>query len=262
VRTQNDFDYSLLDVTGHRPWPVPDGPWIMTQTWHDLLFAHWPVELDLLRSTVPPMFPVDTFDGRAWIGVIPFDMTNVAPRAMPALPRLSAFPELNVRTYVTVDGKPGVYFLSLDAANSLAVRVARLLFSLPYHTADMRVGAVEDWVTYSSRRSGTTGPPAQFTGRYRPTGAPVPPRFGTLEHFLTERYCLYTTDRRGRAYRLEIHHKPWPLQSADAAVWANTMADASGCPLPDVPPLLHFSRRQDVVAWPLTPIDAPGPPAR
>src|SRR5687768_11161807 len=98
-----DFDYRTLDVTSHRPWPMPDRPWVMTQTWHDLLFSHWPVDPAMIRAHVPTGLELDLFDGRAWIGVVPFHMTNVAPRAVPALPGLSAFPELNVRTYVRVD---------------------------------------------------------------------------------------------------------------------------------------------------------------
>jgi len=126
-----DFDDSFLTDTAHRPWPLPERPWIMTQTWHDLLFAHWPVDKERLRAKLPPGIALDLFDGQAWLGVVPFRMSNVAPRGLPALPWVSAFPELNVRTYVTRDGKPGVYFFSLDAANPLAVQTARTLFHLP-----------------------------------------------------------------------------------------------------------------------------------
>src|SRR5690349_19630993 len=100
------FDYRILDQTDHRPWPLPDEPWLMTQSWHDLLFAHWPVDKTRLRELVPPALPLDLYEGRAWVGVVPFHMTNVAPRGLPSLPFVSAFAELNVRTYVVVDGKP------------------------------------------------------------------------------------------------------------------------------------------------------------
>ncbi|MGH8637044.1 MAG: YqjF family protein, partial [Burkholderiales bacterium] len=143
---QNDFDQGVLEPVEHRPWPMPDGPWIMTQSWHDLLFAHWPLPQDALRDNVPDTYPIDTFGGHAWIGVIPFHMTNVAPRGIPALPWVSAFPELNVRTYVTVGGKPGVFFFSLDAGNPIAVRAARTLFSLPYYSAEMHVDAKDGWL--------------------------------------------------------------------------------------------------------------------
>jgi uncharacterized protein len=247
---QNDFDYESLDRTAHRPWPLPGGPWIMTQSWHDLLFAHWPVEAPLLRARVPSSLPLDLYDGQAWIGVIPFRMTNVAPRGVPALPWVSTFAELNVRTYVTVDGKPGIYFFSLDASNALAVSTARTLFSLPYYSAAMEVGSKEGWIEYRSRRK-ADHPSAEFAGRYRPCGPAQEPQPGTLEHFLTERYCLYTLDSGARVYRLEIHHRPWPLQPAELALTVNTMADAAGILLPPTPPLLHFSKRQDMVAWPM-----------
>jgi uncharacterized protein YqjF (DUF2071 family) len=246
------FNHRILDETTHRPWPMPDGPWVMTQTWHDLLFAHWPADVALLRSKVPAGFELDLFDGQAWIAVVPFRMTNVAPRGVPPLPWVSAFPELNVRTYVSVHGKPGVYFFSLDASNPVAVGVARLLAHLPYYTADMEcTNAGNGWIEYRSRRTSSGAPPAAFSARYRPTSDAAPPARGTLEYFLTERYCLYTVDTAFRPYRLEIHHPPWPLQRADAQIGTNTMADAAGIRQPSMAPLLHFSKRQDMVAWPL-----------
>src|SRR4051812_7913481 len=113
--TVHDFDRSILDAVAHRPWPLPDRPWVMTQTWHDLLFAHWPMKASDLRPKVPAAFELDLFDGAAWVAVVPFHMTNVAPRGVPALPWLSDFPELNVRTYVRVGNRSGIYFFSLDA---------------------------------------------------------------------------------------------------------------------------------------------------
>jgi uncharacterized protein YqjF (DUF2071 family) len=244
----HDFDDSFLTVTAHRPWPLPERPWIMTQTWHDLLFAHWPVDKELLRAKLPPGIALDLFDGQAWLAVVPFRMTNVAPRGLPALPWVSAFPELNVRTYVTRGGKPGVYFFSLDAGNPLAVATARTLFHLPYFSATMSVDPRDGGIAYDSRRT-KASPPADLVCRYRPIGAAVAPVQGTLEHFLTERYCLYTVDGDFRARRLEIHHRPWPLQQAEIEIERNTMADAAGIRLPSIAPLLHFSKRQDVVAY-------------
>ena len=247
----HDFDYRSLEADGHRPWPRPSRRWIMTQSWHDLLFAHWPVDADQLRAKVPPELPLDLHDGQAWLGIVPFHMTNVAPRGVPALPGLSAFPELNVRTYVTLDGKPGVYFFSLDATNPIAVAAARLLFHLPYYFASMRVAWTEDWVHYHSRRTNETNGPAALEARYRPIGPAREPQRGTLDHFLTERYCLYAVAAGSRRYRLEIHHRPWALQPAELQASVNTMADAAELALPPVPPLLHFAKRQDMVAWPL-----------
>ena len=242
-----DFDNAILHETAHRPWPMPAAPWVMTQTWHDLLFAHWPVDPRELAGKVPAAFPLDVFDGVAWIGIVPFRMTNVAPRGVPSMPLLSEFPELNVRTYVRVGDRPGVYFFSLDAGSSVAVRAARVLLNLPYHLASMSASAVDSGVAYDSRRPGNAD--AVFTATYGPAGPAVPPQEGSLEHFLTERYCLYNMSRRGVPYRLEIHHPPWALQPADARLSRNTMAGVNGLRLPDRTPLLHFSRRQDAIAW-------------
>jgi uncharacterized protein len=245
--TDHDFNGAILSEVAHRPWPMPDAPWVMTQTWHDLLFAHWPVDAAVLRSKVPSAFDLDLFDDTAWLGIVPFHMTNVAPRGVPSLRWLSEFPELNVRTYVRVNDKPGVYFFSLDAGSTLAVRSARLLLNLPYYSATISVTFNADRIDYDTRRDGDSD--AIFSGSYRPAGAPRKLRLGSLEYFLTERYCLYNLDHFGAAYRLEIHHPAWSLQPAHAEFAHNTMANAAGVPLPDVKPLLHFSKRQDMVAW-------------
>lgn len=246
---QNDFPAGVVNDTAHRPWPLPDSPWLMTQSWHNLLFAHWPVDAKALRARIPPGLPLDLHDGQAWIGVVPFRMTNVAPRLVPALPLVSEFAELNVRTYVTVGGKPGVYFFSLDAESSMAVAAARALLQLPYFTAEMNVRCNGTCIDYSSHRTGGGDPPAHFVAQYQPSGPTYEPVPGTLDYFLTERYCLYNVDSRLRAYRLDIHHRPWTLQLAEATITANTMADAAGVRLPSMAPRLHFARRQDTLAW-------------
>ncbi len=243
----NDFDMSTLQAVAHRPWPLPDRPWVMTQSWHDLLFAHWRIDPSLLRTRVPEPFEIDLHDDVAWIGVVPFSMTNVAPRALPALPWLSAFPELNVRTYVRVGDRPGVYFFSLDAGRWLAVQAARRWLNLPYHVATMRVRRTGSRISYSSRRKADTD--CRFEAVYQPAGPVRAPERGSAEYFLTERYCLYNLTRRGAPYRLDIHHPPWPLQPAVAAITRNTMAAPQGLTLDGSPTFLHFARRQDVVAW-------------
>lgn len=239
---------------GHRPWPVPAGPWIMAQVWHDLLFAHWPVTTKQVRSYLPPALDVDTCDGQAWVGVVPFRMSGVRFRCTPELPWLSAFPELNVRTYVTTGGKPGVFFFSLDAANPIAVIAARRWYHLPYMHARMECRHSEDGgdrIVYASHRTHRGMPPAVFKGTYRPTGEVLDTPRQSLAHWLTERYCLYAVNKHGRLYRGEINHPPWPLQSAEAEIETNTMTLPYDIPLLDSAPLLHFSRRQDVVVWPL-----------
>jgi uncharacterized protein YqjF (DUF2071 family) len=235
-----------LSRTAHRPWPLPERSWVMTQSWHDLLFAHWRVDERLLRPLIPAAFDVDRFDGSAWLGVVPFTMTNVSARGVPAVPWLSAFPELNVRTYVSPrDGKRGVYFFSLDAASLLAVLGARAMFRLPYFQASMRVTHRGGAVRYESRRRRGG---AAFDASYEPAGAVFTAARGSLEFFLTERYCLYHVDRLGRPSRLEIHHAPWPLQPARAEIAENSMTEGLGIRLEGAP-LLHFAKRLDVVAW-------------
>jgi uncharacterized protein len=243
----NDFNKGVFHEVAHRPWPLSRRPWIMTQTWHDLLFAHWPTEPAVLAARVPAVFEVDLFHGQAWVGIVPFRMTNVAPRGVPALPWVSAFPELNVRTYVRVANRPGIYFFSLDAGNALAALAAKAWLNLPYYAASMSVTARHGVLHYVSRRRGGQGP--VFDATYAPSGTTFRPQHGSLEHFLTERYCLYALDHGARPYRLEIHHPPWRLQQANAAIAMNSMAASAGITLPQAAPLCHFARRQDMIAW-------------
>lgn len=225
---------------------APPSPMVMAQTWSDLLFAHWPVPFERLRALVPEPLVLEEFDGSAWVGVVPFRITGLRPRGVPARLGLD-FPELNVRTYVSVGGRPGVYFFSLDAGSQLAVWGARTFFRLPYHHAEMDVSIEGEWVRYRSRRLASRRGAGEFRARYRPAGDAFTAAPGTLEHFLTERYCLYAVLGGGRVLRVDIDHVPWPLQRAEAEIETNTMAAASGIALPDRPPLLHFSRRLDVV---------------
>jgi uncharacterized protein len=240
---------SIFDCIAHRPWALPPGPWIMAQLWHDLLFAHWKADAAELQPHVPTALEIDTFAGQAWLGIVPFRMSGVRVRWMPALPWSSAFPELNVRTYVTAQGKPGVWFFSLDAASRLAVAVARLSFHLPYFRARMTCRNVNRRIQYQSERTHSGAPCAAFQASYRAAGESFEPQRGTLEHFLTERYCLYSAASGGRVYRGEIHHPPWRLQRAEAQFTRNSMAEAAGLATPGGPPLLHFAERQDMVAW-------------
>jgi uncharacterized protein len=164
-------------------------------SWHDLLFMHWPIPEEALRSLIPPSLQLDTFDGSAWLSITPFRMSGTRPRSLPSVPPLSNFPELNVRTYVTAEDKPGIWFFSLDARNPIAVRLARATFSLPYFDAEMSCHVVGDEVRYRSVRTHRGAKEARFTGRYRPVGGPFNSRPGTLERFLTERYCLYSASK-------------------------------------------------------------------
>jgi uncharacterized protein len=240
----------VLGETDHRPWSLPQNAWLMGQSWVDLLFAHWRVPEEALRAVVPPQLPLDIYDGSAWIGVTPFCVRGLRLRGTPPVPILSDFPELNVRTYVSIEGKPGIYFLSLDADSRAAVFSARRAYRLPYFRSRIEVERDEEGVGYELLRTAEDGPPAYWTARYGPQGEELPVREGSLERWLTERYCLYTLDEEGRIQRGEIHHPPWPLRQAWAEIETNTMAMPFGIELEDEP-VLHFSERQDVVIWPL-----------
>jgi uncharacterized protein len=219
----------------------------MKQTWNDLLFAHWPLPAAQLSPLVPHQLSLDSFQGQCWVGIVPFWMSGVRARAMPPVPGLSRFPELNVRTYVTYDGKPGVYFFSLDITSHLAVRVARTFYHLPYFHAAMQTTATEERILYSSLRDQGS---AEFRGSYRPIGPIRVREQGSLEHWLTARFCLYTI-HSNQVFRCDIHHLPWPLQDAEARFEVNTVANASGIVLPEIVPLVHFSKTLEVLIWPL-----------
>jgi uncharacterized protein YqjF (DUF2071 family) len=228
----------------HRPWPLPPRGWVMGQTWEELLFAHWQVPVEAVRPHVPAGLEVDEHDGTAWVGITPFRITGLRARGTLPVPYLSSFLELNVRTYVTADEKPGIWFFSLDASSRAAVEVARRTYRLPYFHARMSFTRRGEWVEYECARINEAG--RVFSGSYRPNGAVFHAEPGSLEWFLTERYCLYT-EHRGVLHRADIHHELWPLQPAEAQV---ELASISPLELRG-DPLVHFSRRQDVVIWPL-----------
>lgn len=238
----------LLADVAHRPWPLPARAPLMSMHWRDLCFLHWPVDPDRLRRCVPPQLELETFDGKAWLGVVPFEMRDTRPIGLPSFPGTANFPELNLRTYVRAGDKAGVWFFSLDAASRLAVRGARFGFKLPYFDARMRMERADGWIDYSSERTHRGAPPATFRGRYRPLDALPPAAPGSLEHFLTERYCLYSADRRG-LLRGDIHHLPWPLHAAEVELEDCAMTALVDLELPDVPPVAHFAGALDVLAW-------------
>lgn len=220
--------------------------------WSDLLFAHWPVPFDELRALVPPAFELDTFEGRVWLGVVPFRMSNVRLATLPSLGVSEEFLELNLRTYVRVGGRPGVWFFSLDAQSSLAVAGGRALFHLPYFTARMRSSSSGGRIEYESERRQPGAPPARLRASYEPCGPVFRAQPGSLEHFLTERYCLYALDSGGRPRRGEIDHQPWPLQPASALIDEQTIAEAAGFAPLAGGPLLHFAQTLEVRGWALT----------
>ncbi len=223
-------------------------PWIMTQRWNDLLFLHYALPPESLRPLVPDAFTLDTYQQRAWVSVTPFWISHVRPPGVPPLPWFSHFAEVNVRTYVTLDGKPGVYFFSLDASNLSAIWGARMFYRLPYWQAAMKLkGRGGPRIDYVSKRQ--HGPkPAELRCAYGPSSSAFRARPGSLAHFLTERYCLYAATRK-RLYRGEIHHLPWELQEAEFELAENSMAQPAGISLPTLPEIAHFAREMKVLFW-------------
>jgi uncharacterized protein len=241
----------VTDQTSHRPWPLPNSRWVMFMRWHDLLFLHWPIRPQYIRPLIPTRLELDSFDGWCWIGVVPFHMSGVRPRYVPVP---LALPELNVRTYVKAPGRSGVWFFSLDAASWIAVRVARW-FGLPYYDARMKVRSASDTVLYDSVRTHKKAARAEFSAEYRPSGEVYHAVPGTFDHWLTERYCLFGALNPDEVVYGEIHHPPWALQPAEVELRVNTMTEPIGIKLPEQTPIAHFARRQEVVAWPIVPIE-------
>lgn len=229
----------------------------MHMVWDELLFAHWPFPPEAIAPLIPASLTLDTWEGAAWIGVVPFRMRGVRPRGIPSLPGISAFPELNVRTYVVADGKPGVWFFSLDASSRFAVRAARLGFHLPYMDAQIAFERVDHIIHYRSQRTHRGEPRAELDITYSPTGPPRYARSGTLEFWFTARYCLYAQSRRGQLFRGEIDHPPWPLQPAMADIHANSMLAPLGLGTPAAAPRLHYAESIGVRAWTLDRVESP-----
>lgn len=234
---------AILSQTEHRPWPLPGGPWIIEQSWRDLLFAHWPLDLETVRARVPASLEIDSFEGRAWVSLAAFRIDPFRTRGLPV--QLS-FPELNLRTYVCKDDRPGVYFFSLDADSRSAVLGARTLFRLNYYEAAIAFVAGSHF-DFTSRR--LDRPRANFHAQYRPAGQPATATPGSLEAFLVERYCLYAARTPGSTFRVDIHHAPWKLQPAEADISPDELFFAAQLPAPASPPLLHYADHTDVLTW-------------
>ena len=233
-------------VARPRGWPI------MHQWWGKLLFMHWPVRPELLRGLIPRRLTIDTFEGNAWIGVVPFTTWGTRPTGLPPVPGLSAFHELNVRTYVYLDGVRGVWFLSLDAASCLAVWGARTFFHLPYFKARMALQQeAPETIVYSSRRTHPHAPPAHFGATWAVGEALPRSQPGSLAFFLTERYCLYSASRNN-LYRCRIFHHQWPLHRAELLAYNSTMIESHGLPAPGGAPLLNYAESLEVDIWPLT----------
>jgi len=228
----------------------PSGQPLMHQTWGKLLFMHWRIDEKLLRPLLPEKLEIDTFDGTAWIGIIPFTMWDIRalPPFVPPVPGLSSAHELNVRTYVHYDRVPGVWFFSLDCNSLPAVLAARAFYHLPYYDADIDLEQHVKTIDYALKRS--DDPPAHYQASWN-IGDIIPfSHPGSLEFFLTERYCLYAEDE-GQLYRARIHHAPWPLQKATMNSYSSSMIESLGLPAPAGEPVLNYAEELDVDIWPI-----------
>jgi len=239
------------------PTLPPDQPVLLHQNWHHLLFLHWEVSPKELQALVPPQLTIDTFDGKAYVGLVPFTLSGVRPVMMPPLPWVSNFFEINVRTYVHLDGRdPGVWFFSLDASSGIAVTAARAAYKLPYFDAEIDVSVSDDplpVIGFDTRRTDTRGTlPANAHIRYRPLeGAVTHAAPGSLEHFLVERYILYSVDSDHRLHRARVHHQPYPVQRADVLGLEETLIWAAGIRRAEELDLRHYAREVNVKVYPL-----------
>jgi uncharacterized protein YqjF (DUF2071 family) len=225
----------------------------MHQSWGKLLFIHWRIDEQLLRPLIPNRLAIDTFDGSAWIAVTPFTMSDIRafPPYLPAVPGLNRMHELNVRTYVHLDGVPGVWFFSLDANSAVAVLTARTFFHLPYYNAEMSLTQEDETIVYASRRTEVDIPAARLDATWTIGEALKLSVPGSLEFFLTERYCLYAAHKE-KLYRSRIFHEPWQLRKASLSALSSTMIESRGLATPAGDPLLHYAEEISVDIWPLT----------
>nr|WP_245667169.1 DUF2071 domain-containing protein [Leptospira tipperaryensis] len=238
----------------HRPWPLPKAKPFMVQYWEELAFLHWEVSKEFLDEVLPNGLEADTFEGKAYIGLVPFRMKGVRPMYLPPLPWISYFPELNVRTYVKNGEKQGVYFFSLDAANRLVVEIARKFFYLPYLYAKISIRSEGNQKEFFSFRKDHRAAAAEFHAEYKPISEVYRSKPGTLENWLTERYCLYSQDSKGRIYRGEVHHVPWPLQKGECIIHKNELLQSHDIPILEDTFLVHYSESIQVLLYPLEPI--------
>jgi uncharacterized protein YqjF (DUF2071 family) len=228
---------ALAEESAHRPWPLPEGKWVLAETRRDVLLAHWPVALDALARQLPPELAVDTFEGEAWLGLVSCRVEALRIRGLPPLPGLSSGPQLEVCTYVSAAGRPGVWLFSIDRSKQVLVEAAKRSLRLPAYRAHLVTSAG----AFEAERDGLA-----YRVRYSPLGETFTPAPGTLAHFVTERYALYTADG-GRLYRAELNHRPWSLRSADVTVESATIAPL----LVDGRPHAVVAASHDVLAWPL-----------
>lgn len=237
----------ILMEQEHRPYQLPDSPWVSTQKWEDVLFLHWPVSPKELRPHIPPCLHLDLYDDAAWLGIVFFQVKGMRPRALPSVPCISSYLQLNVRTYTTYMGKPGIYFISLDVNSRLASILARAVYSLPFRAANMKIDKQGNEINmvsvmdHSYRKEG-------FSCGFTPVSPAFYAKVDSFDYWLLERYCLWSL-KRGNLFRTDIHHTKWSLQKAEVIIRSNSMA--SFLPrksfLDD--PIVHYSALKHALFW-------------
>ncbi|MBU8880406.1 DUF2071 domain-containing protein [Bacillus sp. FJAT-29790] len=240
---------NLINEVAHRPWPVPSNKWVMRQTWSNLLFLHWPISSESLRPYIPPSIQIDIFGEYAWLGVILFVTEGVYPRGLSSVSLACKFPEINLRTYVIYNGKPGIYFLSLDSRNWASTMIGKSWFHLPYYYAQISFQQKGQAFHFQSTRKGKIDEPIKFSCNYAHSSEVYFTQEGTLDHWLTERYCMFSSDKGSNIYSVDLHHRPWPLQKAEAEIYTNTLFSPFHFDLSEVKPLSHFSKGIDALFW-------------
>lgn len=241
---------NVIEKFDHRPWPMPAGPWLQEQHWNNVLFVHWPTPHERIQPFIPEGLELETYDGSAWLGIVALRLSGVHLRNLPSVPFASEFLQLNLRTYVRAEDKPGIYLFSADVSNPLVVTAARQLFFAPCWNAEMSYSADAELNLFSSTRDDPNAPTATFSASYGPISPMYNAEPGTLDHWLIERYCVYTADPSGQLFRSEAHHFPWPLQRAEALIGANTLTLPQGVELGEMDPLLcHYAHGLQALMW-------------
>ncbi|WP_156291039.1 YqjF family protein [Oceanobacillus salinisoli] len=239
---------NLLNVTEHRPFPLPSKRWIMRQSWKNIAFFHWPTSPNLLRSWVPSSLEIDTFHGHAWVSLVVFDMENIHLRGIPSHSLTPAFSEVNLRTYVIYNGIPGVYFLSIDVDNWASSKIAKRWFRLPYHDASISIEPSQHSYHFECIRNGQTN--IKGEGSITPLRDIYAADRGSLDYWLMERYRMYCTDKRSNLFKTDIHHQPWELQKAESEIHRNTLLEKWNIGVKEnYPAVSHFSKKLDTLFW-------------
>ncbi|MBI1880661.1 MAG: DUF2071 domain-containing protein, partial [Chloroflexi bacterium] len=221
-------------------------PWLMALNEEHVLFMHWPIPAEHLRPLVPTQMELDTYDGQAWLSLIPLRMGSLHLRWLPPIPGTSTIIQVGLRTYIHVNHEPAIYYLTQYADNDLYIWVARYLFQLPYHKARMTFSPQQAGFHFECHEPASG---AEFVASYRPVGQPSPATPGSLEHFLLERYTLFSQSPAGKLYRGVVGHAPWPVQQIEVDIERNTIPSVMGLTLPPAAPLLHFSPGVHDIAW-------------